>query len=118
MDVPRATSSRPPVGEGRHIPPWRALAVVLLLVGVAVVLLVRPAASAVGSFPDVPATHPYYAAIMDLAGRGVVQGYTNGNFGPVKRQQLAKMIVLSCGYPVSAADASGPVRTAGEPKPW
>jgi hypothetical protein len=64
-------------------------------------------ALAVSSFPDVPASHPYYTAIGDLASRGIVAGYTNGNFGPddpVSRQQFAKMIVLAGGYPVSESD--------------
>lgn len=59
------------------------------------------------SFSDVPATHPYYTAITDLASRDIIGGYGNGNFGPgdpVKRQQFAKMIVLTAGYPVSEAD--------------
>ncbi len=58
-------------------------------------------------FPDVPASHPYFAAISDLASKGVIGGYENGNFGPsdaVKRQQFAKMVVLAGGYSVSEAD--------------
>ena len=59
------------------------------------------------SFPDVPASHPYYTAITDLASRGIINGYGNGNFGPgdpVTRQQFAKMVVLTGGYPVSEAN--------------
>ena len=65
------------------------------------------AAPAGTSFADVPATHPFYAAITDLASRGVIGGYANGNFGPgdpVTRQQFAKMAVLAGGYPVSESD--------------
>jgi hypothetical protein len=65
------------------------------------------AGAAVLSFADVYPTHPYYAAIADLAGRGVIAGFPNGNFGPadpVSRQQFAKMIVTAGGYPVSEAD--------------
>lgn len=61
------------------------------------------------SFPDVPTTSPFYAAINELAERGIVDGYANGTFGPadnVMRQQFAKMIVLAAGYPVSEADVS------------
>ncbi len=57
-----------------------------------------------GPFPDVPSTHPYSAAIADMAGRGVVGGYTDGLFGPddpVARQQFAKMIVRGLELPVS-----------------
>ena len=55
-------------------------------------------------FPDVPTGHPYHDAIVDLASRGIINGYTNGDFGPgdlVTRQQFAKMVVLTGGYPVS-----------------
>jgi hypothetical protein len=88
----------------------RRLPVILAAVAVAAILLVlvlAVAAPAAGSFPDVPASHPYYAAITDLANRGIIGGYQNGNFGPsdaVQRQQFAKMIVLTGGYPVSESD--------------
>jgi hypothetical protein len=70
----------------------------LLISIVSLALAVTP------TFPDVPATHPYYAAITDLANRGIIGGYGSGLFGPgdpVTRQQFAKMIVLTGGYPVS-----------------
>jgi len=54
-------------------------------------------------FSDVNASTPYSAAIVDLAGRGVISGYNDGSFGPddgVTRQQFAKMIVLALGYPL------------------
>ncbi len=71
------------------------------------VLVVSLALAVTASFPDVPASHPYYDAITDLASRGIINGYGNGDFGPndaVTRQQFAKMIVLTGGYPVSEAD--------------
>jgi hypothetical protein len=64
-------------------------------------------ASAATTFPDVPADHPYYTAISDLATRGIMGGYANGDFGPgdpMLRQQFAKVIVLAGGLPVSEAD--------------
>ena len=67
----------------------------------------RLALAAGGGFPDVPATHVHYAAVSDLAGRGIIAGYADGTFGPdnpVSRQQFAKMVVLTGGYPVSEAD--------------
>jgi hypothetical protein len=73
----------------------------------ALVVSIASLALAASTFPDVPATHPYYTAITDLASRGIIGGYANGNFGPgddVKRQQFAKMIVLTGGYPVSESD--------------
>ena len=66
-----------------------------------------PLALAADGFPDVPSSHPYYLAIGDLAARGIILGYENGDFGPgdpVKRQQFAKLIVLTGAYPVSEAD--------------
>jgi hypothetical protein len=65
-------------------------------------------ASAVDHFPDVPSGHPYEEAIEALAVRGIVGGYADGTFGPddpVVRMQFAKMIVLTIGRPVTAADA-------------
>ena len=91
-----------------------AALVILLLV------FASPTLANMPGFPDVPTSHPYYVAIADLAGRHIINGYTNGDFGPsnpVTRQQFAKMIVLSAGYPVGEADiapftdvdVSGPV---------
>ena len=85
----------------------------LLVVGAGVltlVLLIAAASLALAeapAFPDVPPTHPYHAAITDLASRGVVSGYTDGTFGPgdeIRRQQFAKVIVLAGGYPVTEND--------------
>jgi hypothetical protein len=79
-----------------------ALATLALTVSVASFALAQ-----VPSFPDVPSTSPFYTAITDLAGRGIIQGYDTGDFGPadsIMRQQFAKMIVLTAGYGVSEAD--------------
>jgi hypothetical protein len=77
------------------------------LFGFAIALsMVVPALSS-GLFADVPSNHPYVNAIENLASRGIIGGYGNGNFGPsetVTRQQFAKMIVGTGGYPVSEAD--------------
>ena len=79
-----------------------------LVVAIALVASVVSLAAASGStFPDVPATNPYYVAITDLAYRGIVSGFSNGSFGPtdpVTRQQFAKMVVLAGEYPVSESD--------------
>ncbi|OFW55866.1 MAG: hypothetical protein A2133_01130 [Actinobacteria bacterium RBG_16_64_13] len=69
--------------------------------------LVSLAIAVTPSFPDVSVGHPYYTAITDLASREIISGFPNGYFGPnddVTRQQFAKMIVLTGGYPVSEAD--------------
>lgn len=60
----------------------------------------------VDGFPDVPAFHPYYAAITDLASRGIISGRTDGKFWPdaeVTRQQFAKMIVGTLGISPNAS---------------
>ena len=64
-------------------------------------------ALASGVFPDVPSNHPYVTAIGGARLRNIIGGYTNGNFGPedlVKRQQFAKMIVLTMGFQTTEAD--------------
>jgi uncharacterized protein YkwD len=69
-----------------------------------------PAPPAMPTFSDVGAGTLYAAEIGLLAGRGVVNGYGDGAFGPddlVTRQQFAKMIVLTLGYGVSLSSASG-----------
>jgi hypothetical protein len=84
------------------------IALTCAVVVVALVVVLASLALAAGpTFPDVPATHPYYTAVSDLAGRGIIGGYADGKFGPgdpVTRQQFAKMIVLTAGYPVSESD--------------
>ena len=62
-------------------------------------------AGGTSTFSDVPASHPYYTAISDLASRGIISGYGGGIFGPgdpVRRQQFAKMVVGSLGIPPNA----------------
>jgi hypothetical protein len=59
------------------------------------------------TFPDVPKTYPYYEAIEGMAAQEIIGGYESGYFGPnnlVIRQQFAKMIVLTMGYPVTLND--------------
>ena len=77
------------------------------LVAIALITSLGSLAMAADGFPDVPASHPYYTGISDLASRGIILGYEDGRFGPadpVRRQQFAKMIVLTGAYPVSEAD--------------
>jgi hypothetical protein len=55
-------------------------------------------------FSDVPQSHPYFAAISQLAARDIVGGFADGSFHPgepVIRQQFTKIIVRALGYPVS-----------------
>jgi hypothetical protein len=58
-------------------------------------------------FPDVPKTHPNYAAIEGMATNKIISGYASGYFGPndlVIRQQFAKMIVLTMGLTPTLSD--------------
>ncbi len=59
------------------------------------------------AFSDVHSGDDYAEAITELSGLGIINGYSNGDFGPrdpVTRQQFAKMIVLTLGLPVSESD--------------
>jgi len=79
--------------RGLRVRPVLLLALTLVLV----VLIVGPALA----FPDV-AGHPYAEAIQEMADRGIVNGYGNGNFGPdghVLRQHFAKMVSLTLDLP-------------------
>lgn len=83
--------------------------VVVLLWLVAEVGVSPAAAAASPTFPDVPSSHPYSAAITELASRGIIIGYTNDDFGPgdsVVRQQFAKMIVKTMGIEVDGTEVS------------
>ncbi|MFJ7954172.1 S-layer homology domain-containing protein [Lysinibacillus sp. NPDC096418] len=54
------------------------------------------AEAATPKFSDVLESNSHYAAIMDLASRGIIKGYADGTFAPEKqvtRGQAAKMIV-------------------------
>ncbi len=72
-----------------------------------VVSIASLALAATAGFPDVATSHPYFAAITDLASQGIIGGFADGTFGPdkpVTRQQFAKMIVIAIGYPVDETD--------------
>jgi len=78
-----------------------------LTLGLLLIAFAQTAAAVPPKFPDVPAHHPYYEAIYELADRGIISGYADGTFGPerpVLRQQFAKMIVKTLALPVSAED--------------
>jgi hypothetical protein len=52
------------------------------------------------AFPDVPASHPAYEAIGQLAARGISRGYQDGRFGPADstlRAQMAALIARATG---------------------
>ena len=60
------------------------------------------------SFPDVPASDPAYEAIGQLAARGIIHGYQDGNFGPgdpTLRAQMAALIARA--FPSDAQSGPG-----------
>jgi len=79
--------------------------VALLCVPILVLfLLFAPCAVAASSFSDVPDTHPYAPAIIDLQARGIISGFADGTFqpnSPMSRQQFAKVIVKTLGLTVT-----------------
>lgn len=59
------------------------------------------------TFSDVPDNHRFAEAIDDLAGRGILSGFSDGTFRPgegVTRQQFAKIIVSALGFIPSEDD--------------
>jgi hypothetical protein len=60
-------------------------------------------------FPDVISGHYGYTAIMDLAQRGIVQGYEDGTFQPTKtvnRAEFSKLLINGL-YPNEIQDEIG-----------
>jgi hypothetical protein len=83
--------------------------IVATLIGLALCLAPTGPALAAAVFPDVPATHPYFAPITALASTGAIDGFSNGDFrpdDPVNRQQFAKMIVKTMGVTVTGYEVS------------
>ncbi len=69
------------------------------------------AAAAALTFPDVPPSHRFHDAIQGMADLGIINGYSNGNFGPndpVRRWQFAKMIVGALSLPIFESDSASP----------
>lgn len=54
--------------------------------------LAAPALAA--DFSDVPADHPFYSAIMDCAGKGIVGGYSDGTFQPTNIVTRSNFVVM------------------------
>ena len=72
------------------------------------ILLAHSPALAASSFSDVPDTHPYAPAIIDLKGRSIVSGFADGTFRPnsqMTRQQFAKVIVKTLGLTVTGLES-------------
>lgn len=86
---------------------WGSSVASLCIAVVILLLLFPPAAMASVSFTDVPDTHPYAPAILDLKGRDIVGGFADGTFQPdghMTRQQFAKVIVKTLGLPVTGEE--------------
>jgi len=74
----------------------------------------EPGAPPAGSFPDVPADHPYHQAITALTGYGIIRGYADGTFGPgdpTLRAQMAALIARTMGW--EAEDRGNPFPDRG-----
>src|SRR5680860_1604211 len=79
-----------------HLGPWDGGTTTTAPATTTTTTVQRPPAA----FTDVPPSHPNAPAISDLASRGIINGYDDGTFRPgtpVRRQQFAKMIILSLG---------------------
>lgn len=58
-------------------------------------------------FPDVPYDYKFYENIMDLTGRGIVKGYSDGRYGAgdsIKRSELSVMIARALDLPLKPLD--------------
>ena len=78
------------------------LSALSLAVAAGAVVVAAPvhADAAAKSFSDVPAGYEHHDAIMDLAGRGILQGYETGKFGPddkLTRAHASKILAMSLG---------------------
>jgi len=74
-----------------------------------------------GRFTDVPANSPAYAAISELAARGIILGYGDGTFGPGDislRAQMAALIVRAMGWDGDVAPNPFPDRGAVDDELW
>jgi hypothetical protein len=97
------TTHKAPAARRRRRRVATSLCVGFLVVAAVTTSLATLALAATSAYPDLPAGHPYYQAVTELASRGVISGYPDGTFGPenaVTRQQFAKMVVLTMGYEI------------------
>ncbi|MDR3242899.1 MAG: S-layer homology domain-containing protein [Clostridiales Family XIII bacterium] len=70
---------------------------IMTMLFVAALFLSAPADVAAAQYPDVKSGHWAYEAISDMSGRGVVEGFPNGNFAPneaVTYGQFIKMALI------------------------
>lgn len=66
--------------------------------------------AATESFTDVTKSNSHYVAIMELANRGIINGYSDGTFGPkdaITRGQAAKIIVGALGLDIEKVTSTG-----------
>ncbi|AWE06334.1 hypothetical protein DCE79_02565 [Lysinibacillus sp. 2017] len=77
---------------------------------VAVAVASSGTVSAASAFSDVSKNNTHYDAIMELANRGIINGYGDGTFGPgnpVTRGQASKMIAGILGMNVGTVPSTG-----------
>lgn len=62
-------------------------------------------------FPDVAFDHPYFEAIAAMEGRGILQGFGDGSFGPeqkISRAAALKVILLGAGVEITGVATESP----------
>jgi hypothetical protein len=86
-------------------------AALLLALAFLGITMVQPAQAHPSSFSDVQETDQAHEAIETLAARGIIDGFTDGTFGPdelLTRAQATKMLVIWQNLPVSEPTATDP----------
>ncbi|MBI4129066.1 S-layer homology domain-containing protein [Candidatus Peregrinibacteria bacterium] len=63
--------------------------------------------SLIGTFPDVPLSHPAYESIEYLARKGIVGGYPDGTFRPEQTMNRAEFTKIIVGTLFPALDVEG-----------
>jgi hypothetical protein len=77
--------------------------------------------AASADFSDVSSAHTHYAAITSLVSQGVLEGYSDGSFGPaneVNRAEALKIILLGAGVEVSGESNTGILFNDVEEEDW
>lgn len=101
----------------------KPFAVIIMAMIIATTSLANPIFAREGlQFPDISAGHWSRAYVENLAGKGIIKGYENGNFGPndsLRRGQTSKMIAIAAGLDFKGKVAEFPdVNKNGEMSPY
>jgi len=77
----------------------------LIVAAILTLTLFAPASTLAASFPDVSSNHWAYLSINKLSNANIINGYSNGNFGPEKqvtREQAAKILARALKLPLDS----------------